>query len=71
MVLLQTADGVDDATWLHHLHRGDYARWFRDAIKDDDLADEAEAIQDGADAEANRRQMRDIVERRYTAPAQA
>ena len=37
MIFLQMADGVDDATWLHHLHRGDYTRWFRDAIKDDDL----------------------------------
>jgi hypothetical protein len=24
MIFLQMADGVDDATWLHHLHRGDY-----------------------------------------------
>ena len=40
MMFLQIADGVDDATWLHHLRRGDYARWFRTAIKDDELADE-------------------------------
>jgi hypothetical protein len=71
MIFLQMADGVDDATWLHHLHRGDYARWFRDAIKDDDLANEAETVQDGADAAATRKQIRDIVERRYTAPAKA
>ena len=32
--------GVDDATWLHHLHQGDYAHWFRDVIKDADLAEE-------------------------------
>lgn len=71
IIFLQMADGVDDATWLHHLHRGDYARWFRDAIKDDDLAAEAESVQDGADAAATRKQIRDIVERRYTAPAKA
>jgi len=71
MTFLQMADGVDDATWLHHLRRGDYVRWFRAAIKDDDLADEAQAIQDGADPAATRAQMREIVERRYTAPAQA
>ena len=28
------ADGVNDATWLHHLRAGDYSRWLRDAIKD-------------------------------------
>jgi hydroxymethylpyrimidine pyrophosphatase-like HAD family hydrolase len=71
MIFLQMADGVDDATWLHHLHRGDYSRWFRDAIKDDDLGDEAESVQDGADAAATRTQIREIVERRYTAPAKA
>jgi hypothetical protein len=71
MIFLQMADGVDDATWLHHLHRGDYTRWFRDAIKDDDLADEAERIRDGADPSVTRKQIREMVERRYTAPAQA
>jgi hypothetical protein len=30
------AEGVDDATWLHHLRAGDYSRWLRDSIKDDD-----------------------------------
>ncbi|HYD44650.1 MAG TPA: HAD-IIB family hydrolase [Phenylobacterium sp.] len=71
MIFLQMAEGVDDATWLHHLKQGDYARWFREAIKDDDLADEAEAIQDGADPKATRAAMREMVERRYTAPAEA
>jgi hydroxymethylpyrimidine pyrophosphatase-like HAD family hydrolase len=71
MIFLQMADGVDDETWLYHLHRGDYARWFREAIKDDDLADEAEAVHDGEDPIETRKQIRAIVEKRYTAPAQA
>jgi hydroxymethylpyrimidine pyrophosphatase-like HAD family hydrolase len=71
MIFLQMADGVDDDTWLHHLHRGDYARWFRESIKDDDLAQEAEKVQDNTDPVATREQIRAIVERRYTAPAQA
>jgi hydroxymethylpyrimidine pyrophosphatase-like HAD family hydrolase len=70
MIFLQMADGVDDATWLHHLHRGDYTRWFREAIKDDDLADEAERVQDNADPLATRKQIRAMIERRYTAPAE-
>lgn len=69
ILFMQIADGVDDATWLHHLHRGDYVRWFRESIKDDDLADEAAALQDGQDAKATRAAMRDLIERRYTAPA--
>lgn len=44
-LFLQVGDGVDDATWLHHLRRGDYSRWFREAIKDDELAEAAKAIE--------------------------
>ena len=39
-LFLQIAAGVDDRTWLHHLRAGDYSAWIRDAIKDEDLADE-------------------------------
>jgi hydroxymethylpyrimidine pyrophosphatase-like HAD family hydrolase len=67
-LFLQMADGVDDATWLHHLHRGDYARWFREAIKDEALAQDAARLQDGEDPLATRKQMRALVESRYMAP---
>jgi HAD superfamily hydrolase (TIGR01484 family) len=68
---VEMAGGVDDETWRHHLARGDYSRWFRDAIKDEDLATEAELIErDPALAPADSRtRMREAIERRYTAPA--
>jgi HAD superfamily hydrolase (TIGR01484 family) len=68
---LQLAAGVDDETWLHHLRAGAYSQWFRDAIKDDDLAAEAAAIeQDGSlSAPESRARIKEIVDRRYTAPA--
>jgi hypothetical protein len=70
MVFLQLAEGVDEETWMHHLKAGDYSRWFRECIKDEDLAREAAAIElDGMDAEESRARIRDAVERRYTAPA--
>lgn len=70
-VFLQLAEGVDDDTWLFHLQRGDYSRWFRDAIDDEELADEAARVEreHGKDATASRHAMRDLVNRRYTAPA--
>lgn len=70
-LFLQIGDGVDDATWLHHLRRGDYSRWVRDSIKDDELANAiAEVEQDqGSDAAASRRRIREAVEGAYTAPA--
>jgi Helicase HerA, central domain len=67
-LFLQMADGVDDETWLHHLRAGDYSRWFRKAIKDDDLgaaAAEIESLPNLAPAESRAR-IRDAIEKRYT-----
>ncbi|MBV8593386.1 MAG: HAD-IIB family hydrolase [Caulobacteraceae bacterium] len=69
-LFLQIADGVDDATWRHHLDAHDYSRWMREAIKDEDLAAEVQEIEDASgDPAETRRRVRDAVERRYTAPA--
>jgi hypothetical protein len=65
---LQLAQGVDDDTWLFHLRRGDYARWFRDSIKDDQLAAEAQAAQAMPDPVASRGEIAAAIKRRY-APA--
>jgi hydroxymethylpyrimidine pyrophosphatase-like HAD family hydrolase len=71
LIFLQLADGVDDDTWLYHLRRHEYSTWFRDHIKDEDLA--AEAAQVEADhtlsAQESRARIRQAVEQRYTAPA--
>jgi len=70
---LQLAAGVDDGTWLHHLRGGAYSRWFREAIKDQDLAAEAAGIEaDGSlSAADSRARIKELVEQRYTAPAKA
>lgn len=72
-IFLQLAAGVDDKTWLYHLRAGAYSQWFRDAIKDDALASEATAIEQDRSLTAadSRARIRDIVERRYTAPAKS
>ena len=69
----QIAEGLDDETWLFHLRQGDYSRWFREAIKDEELAREAEAIEKDevlAPGESRGR-IREVIEARYTAPAQS
>jgi hypothetical protein len=73
MMFLQIGEGVDDATWLHHLGNGDYSRWFEEAIKDPQLAEEACQVEANAqiDAASSRQQIAEIVRRRYTAPAKA
>ena len=45
MLFLQIAEGVDDATWAHHLRRRDYSSWFREIIKDSELAGEVAKIE--------------------------
>lgn len=71
MLFVQVAQGVDDETWLHHLRRGDFSRWFADCIGDEDLAAEAGEVERdaAASAEDSRRRVLDAVNRRYTAPA--
>jgi hypothetical protein len=72
-IFMQMADGVDDDTWLHHLQANGYSRWVREAIKDDQLADELEQIErrPAPDPKASRRAVREAIERTYTAPSSA
>jgi hydroxymethylpyrimidine pyrophosphatase-like HAD family hydrolase len=66
-MFLQLAQGVDDETWLFHLRRGDYTRWFRDSIKDSDLADEVESLESSEDPVESRQGLSASVKRRYAA----
>ena len=61
---------MDDETWAFHLRAGDYSRWIRSAIKDDDLAGEIHALEQEATLSAgeSRRRLRAAIEARYTAP---
>jgi hypothetical protein len=70
-VFIQLAEGVDDATWLHHLHQGDYAHWFRNIIQDTSLAEETSEIGKRRDISAreSRTLVKTAIENRYTAPA--
>ena len=70
-LFVQMADGVDDETWRHHLRHGDYSRWFREAIKDPELAGEAAAIEadPALSAPESRARIRRAIEKRYTAAA--
>jgi hypothetical protein len=69
-IFSQIAEGIDEKTWLFHLHRGDYSRWFRGAVKDRYLADQAEQIERRRDLSApeTRNLIRSLIETRYTLP---
>jgi len=67
------SEGVDDDTWLYHLRRGDYSRWFREGIKDEELAREAEGIEQdqSLSPQESRERIRAAIDKRYTLPAGA
>jgi hydroxymethylpyrimidine pyrophosphatase-like HAD family hydrolase len=70
-IFCQMAEGIDEQTWMFHLRRSDYSRWFRDAVKDGFLADEMERIErrDDLSPEQARQLVRELVAARYTLPA--
>jgi hypothetical protein len=69
-LFVQIAEGVDDETWEFHRRAHHYSSWFRDIVKDADLADAAAAIENsGAGAGESRLRICDEIRGRYTAPA--
>ena len=73
MLFVQIGEGVDDATWDHHLRAGDYSNWIRTVIKNDELADEIAAVERDSSSEPtqSRKRISDAILSRYTAPADA
>ncbi len=64
----ELAEGVDDATWAHHLGRRDYSTWMRQTIKDEELADEIAALESNGTGRPgeSRQRVIEAVRRRYT-----
>ncbi|MBI4527886.1 MAG: HAD hydrolase family protein [Deltaproteobacteria bacterium] len=70
ILFMQIAEGLDDDTWLYHLRRGDYSRWFREHIKDESLGGEAARVEAAPDISAaeSRQRIKELIEQRYTLP---
>ncbi len=69
-IFSQIAEGIDEETWLYHLHRGDYSRWFRHAVNDHYLADQAERVEQRRmlSSAESRTLIRSLIDARYTLP---
>jgi HAD superfamily hydrolase (TIGR01484 family) len=67
----QIAEGVDEETWAHHLRKNDYSQWFREAVKDDGVADEIAVIEgDGQLRPAeSRTRILETIRKHYTNPS--
>ena len=62
---IDLAQGVDEDTWLFHLRRGDYSRWFRAVIKDEELAREMAPLEASTDGAESRATVAAAIKRRY------
>ena len=67
----QLAEGVDEQTWLFHLWHGDFSRWFRHVLRDDELAREVSTIERRYELPAvdSRREVLGAITHRYALPA--
>jgi HAD superfamily hydrolase (TIGR01484 family) len=70
-MFVQLAEGVDEDTWVHHLRKGDYSKWLREAVKDATIAEEVAKIEKNTQLtpSESRAQILDIIRKHYTAPA--
>jgi hydroxymethylpyrimidine pyrophosphatase-like HAD family hydrolase len=69
----QLASGVDDDTWLYHLKRHEYSRWFEEIIKDETLAKVARIVEDseGISTKEGKQRVLEAIEERYTLPVES
>ena len=67
----QIAEGVDEETWVHHLKKNDYSQWFREAVKDDGVADEIAVIEDDRKLQPaeSRTRILETIRKHYTNPS--
>lgn len=68
ITFVRLAEGVDDDTWLFHLRKGEYSQWFRENIKDDELADAAANVEGQTELSAaeSKKQIKEEIEKRFT-----
>lgn len=66
----QIARGIDEETWLFHLRRGDYSRWFEHAVRDSFLAEETRRLEHRTDLTPpqTRQMIIELIQSRYTLP---
>jgi HAD superfamily hydrolase (TIGR01484 family) len=70
-IFTQLAEGIDDATWNHHLAAADYSGWLRESVKDQSIAEEVAAIEGekGLSAAESRKRIVEAIRKHYTDPA--
>jgi hypothetical protein len=72
IVFTDLADGVDAETWLYHWRRAEVSDWLRRCVKDDELTEQVRELEQKVpdDADASRKAVRELIEKKYTLPAE-
>jgi hydroxymethylpyrimidine pyrophosphatase-like HAD family hydrolase len=69
ITFVQMMEGVDGDTFAYHLGRGEYSQWFRDNIKNKELAEVAEDIEkSNLEVDEAKAAIKRAIEERYTLP---
>jgi hypothetical protein len=66
--LFHIGRGIDQETWLFHLRRGDYSRWIRESVKDEEIAELVQQIEQNSNLspQDTRSRICNAIEARYT-----
>jgi hydroxymethylpyrimidine pyrophosphatase-like HAD family hydrolase len=69
ITFVQMMEGVDGDTFAYHLGRSEYSHWFRNNIKNKELAEAAEEIEkSGLEVDEAKAAIKRAIEERYTLP---
>jgi hypothetical protein len=67
-IFKQIAAGVDDETWLFHLKKHEYSKWFMDEMHDEELSALVYEVESTVpDAASSKQTIIHLIEERYTA----
>ena len=66
MLFAHIAEGIDTETWLFHLHRKDFSRWFRDSVHDQELANVGEEAERISNTDASKKHILSYITTKYT-----
>jgi HAD superfamily hydrolase (TIGR01484 family) len=69
ILFMQISEGIDDDTWLYHLRRAEYSKWFSVAIKDDNLAKKTAVVEEDQSlgAAESKKAIHNFIKETYTA----
>lgn len=67
MMFVHLAEGIDADTWMYHLHRSDFSRWFQHTVHDPELAEAGREAERMNDVGASKKHIIDNINQRYTA----